>query len=184
MADITPAVLLTESPTNNNWKLNYWAVWCYWNNADGLWRTPASRKWCCFEKHVSECGCCTQYKKRDAWKVRSCSCLCSTGAPFHCWGSGFQVSHSVCSLLRFLSKVWFFLFFSLHPWRSKLSVSRWNLPLLISPYFAQPFVFRNLSLAPMISNNSHHGGGRLSYAKSFLVHTQWEVVQQYINNPC
>lgn len=184
MADITPAVLLTESPTNNNWKLNYWAVWCYWNNADGLWCTPASRKWCCFEKHVSECGCCTQYKKWDAWKVRSCSCLCSTGAPFRCWGSGFQVSHSVCSLLRFLSKVWFFLFFSLHPWRSKLSVSRWNLPLLISPYFAQPFVFRNLSLAPMISNNSHHGGGRLSYAKSFLVHTQWEVVQQYINNPC
>lgn len=184
MADITPAVLLTDSPTNNNWKLNYWAVWCYWNNADGLWCTPASRKWCCFEKHVSECGCCTQYKKRDAWKVRSCSCLCSTGAPFHCWGSGFQVSHSVCSLLRFLSKVWFFLFFSLHPWRSKLSVSRWNLPLLISLYFAQPFVFRNLSLAPMISNNSHHGGGRLSYAKSFLVHTQWEVVQQYINNPC
>lgn len=130
MANITPAVLLTESPTNNNWKLNYWAVWCYWNNADGLWRTPASRKWCCFEKHVSECGCCTQYKKCDAWKVRSCSCLCSMGAPFHCWGSGFQVSHSVCSLLRFLSKVWFFLFFFL------TSLTKQALSLQVKPAIA------------------------------------------------
>lgn len=99
-------------------------------------------------------------------------------------GPAFRCPTQCVHFWDFYPKCDFSFFFSLHPWRSKLSVSRWNLPLLISLYFAQPFVFRNLSLAPMISNNSHHGGGRLSYAKSFLVHTQWEVVQQYINNPC
>lgn len=71
--------------------------------------------------------------------------------------SGFQMSHSMYSLLRFLSKVWFFLFFPL--------TSLTKQALQVKPAIANFTIactafwfFWNLSLAPVINKNSDHSG--------------------------